>query len=141
MKNEHGLHCHDAAALRYRDGWGIWALNGVRMTQEQVETPAEQLNPQIVAQESNAEVRRELVRKIGVERLCAALNARVLDRAGEMYELLALDIGDGRFRPYLKMRNPSIGVWHVEGVPPDIRTVEEALKWRNGNDRTPEVLT
>ncbi len=46
--------------------------------------------------------------------------------------MLVLDLGDGRTRPYLKMLNPSIGVWHVEGVAPAVRTVQEALNFRNG---------
>jgi hypothetical protein len=58
-----------------------------------------------------------------------------------MYELLILNMGDGRRRPYLKMKNPSIKTWHIEGVAPEIKTVKEALAWRNGTDEAPEVLT
>jgi len=34
-------------------------------------------------------------------------------------------------------------VWHLEGVPPDIKTVNQALAWRNDEDEytEPEVLT
>ena len=68
------------------------------------------------------------------------LGAKVADRQGD-YELLLLDLGDKRNRPYLKMLNPSIGTWHVEGVHPDCATVEQALNWRNQTDVKPEVLT
>jgi hypothetical protein len=44
---------------------------------------------------------------------------------------LSIDLGDGRYRPYLKMINPSLGVVHVEGVHPDCKTVEEAICFRN----------
>jgi|3_EtaG_2_1085321.scaffolds.fasta_scaffold12633_4 hypothetical protein len=38
--------------------------------------------------------------------------------------------------------DPSLdGVWHVEGVHPDCKTVKQALEWRNGTEETPEVLT
>ena len=47
------------------------------------------------------------------------------------YELLCIDIGDGRGRPYLKMTNPSVGTVHIEGVHPDCKTVESALNFRN----------
>jgi hypothetical protein len=30
------------------------------------------------------------------------------------------------------MVNPSVGLIHVEGVPPEILTVKKALAWRNG---------
>src|SRR3990167_5042032 len=79
--------------------------------------------------EQNAEIRREIVRKIGMERIILKCGATVLDKKGD-YELLAFDIGDGRIRPYLKMKNPSIFTWHVEGVAPGIKTVDEALTWR-----------
>jgi len=35
-----------------------------------------------------------------------------------------------RTRSYLVMRNPSNGLYHVEAVPPEIRTVSAALTWR-----------
>jgi len=56
---------------------------------------------------------------------------------------LNLDIIDGRYRPYLKMLNPSISTWHIEGIHPDCKTIEQALAWRNGEDKyeKPEILT
>lgn len=79
-------------------------------------------------------MRREIVRKIGIERICKDLKAKVLESAGD-YELLELDLQDGRFRPYLKMKNPSIGCYHIEGVPPDCDTLEKAL-----NSRKPKEM-
>ncbi|MCZ6632324.1 MAG: hypothetical protein O7G87_02900, partial [bacterium] len=134
------LHCDGGPAVAYRDGWAGWFLNGVRVPQEIAETPGDQLDPQLVLTERNAEIRREIVRKVGAERLCEALDARVVDAWGD-YELLELDLRDNRRRPYLKMKNPSIGVYHIEGVPPVCRTVQEALIWRNGTDERPVVLT
>jgi hypothetical protein len=100
-----------------------------------VETPAEQVDPQRILTETNAEVRREIVRKVGIERVCYALQARVLDTLGE-YELLELDAGEGRRYRYLKMHNPSVPeIWHLEGVDNQVATVREALHWRK-----PEAL-
>jgi hypothetical protein len=90
--------------------------------------------------ELNTEVRREIVRKVGIERVCETLNAECIDRAGN-YELLLLDLQDGRRRPFLKMKNPSVGVYHIEGVDPRCRTVAEALAWRNQSDVPPSVIT
>lgn len=115
-------------------------LNGTNVPREIVETPASELDPRRLLKEWNAEVRRELVRKIGIERVCEVLEAQCLDRQGN-YELLLLDLQDGRQRPYLKMKNPSIGVYHIEGVAPECRTVAEALAWRNQSDVPPSVLT
>ena len=134
------LHCDGGPTVLCRDGWAAWFLNGVRVPQEIAETPGDQRDPQLVLTERNAEMRREIARKVGIERLCESLDAKVVDARGD-YELLQLNLWDGRRRPYLKMKNPSIGVCHIEGVSPDCRTVEEALMWRNGTDERPAVLT
>jgi hypothetical protein len=128
---DNNLHKDGGMALEYSDGFGVYSLNGVLMPKEYVLTPANKLDPKIVLKEQNAEVRRELVRKIGVNVLIEALGAKVLDAKGT-YELLSLDLGDGNYRPYLKMKNPSIDAIHVEGVHPTCTTVSAALAWRNG---------
>jgi hypothetical protein len=133
------IHCDNGPAIEYADGFCVYMLNGVRVPKEYVITPWNELNPQLVVKETNAEVRRELVRKIGIERVIEKLGADVIDKNGE-YELLSLNIGSSK-RPYLKMKNPSIGVYHIEGVPPNTKTVKDALIFRNGTDEKPIVLT
>jgi hypothetical protein len=145
-RNDGGrLHKDEAPALQYPDGFSIYALNGVRMKAEYVLPPAEKLDPALVLKETNVDVRRELLRKIGIERYMAVTKHKVLDTQGD-YELLSIDltpeIKDAR---YLKMKNPSIGVWHVEGVHPTCKTVQHCLNWRAHGDMekdwTPEILT
>lgn len=133
------LHSDSKPAIEFLGGWNIWCLNGVNVTKEIVTTPAEKLDPRLVTTEKNAEVRREIVRKIGIERVCQKLNAKVLEKK-DNYELLNLDLGD-RFRPYLKMINPSIGTYHIEGVHTDCKTIEQALNWRNKTSEQPTVIT
>lgn len=80
--------------------------------------------------EPNTEIRREIVRKVGLERFVQAAGARVMDKLGN-YELISVRLSEeAPDCRYLKMLNPSIGVWHVEGVGPDCRTVREALHFR-----------
>lgn len=136
----HLLHNENGPAVRYRDGFAIWSLNGVTVSREIVETPPTEIDASLIYRERNVEVRREIVRKIGMEQLCLKLKARCLDREAN-YELLYLNAGDNRFWPYLKMTNPSTGAYHVEGVAPGIKTVREALAWRNGTAEKPVVLT
>jgi hypothetical protein len=145
--NDRGqLHHTSKMALKYSDGWGIWALNGVRMKKEHVVTPEEDISPNMVLGETNVEVRRELIRKIGVDRLIDCLPHKLLDKK-DNYELYSLELSpevpDARF---LKMINPSIGVYHVEGVGPECSTVQQAINWRSNSlklngDWNPEVLT
>ena len=168
--NEERLHYDTGPALAYGDGFEIYCLSGIRVAPEVVLTPGEQLDPRLILTEQNAEVRREIVRKIGIERVCEKLNAEVVDKQtltvrnwadkpgflpkiirlllGHLkeptilhYELLMLDIGDGTKRPYLKMRNPSIGTYVVEGVAPGITTVQRAIEFRNGSGSMPRSIT
>jgi hypothetical protein len=134
------LHRDGGPAARWRDGLLTWALNGVIVPQEVVETPGERLDARLVPEEINAEVRREIVRKIGIERICRDLGATTLDRQGD-YELLLVPLFDDWPTPYLKMLNPSTGTYHIEGVPPECATVAEALEWRNGTEELPTALT
>jgi len=142
------LHCEDGPALEYEDDLKIWSLNGVRVIEEIVMTPWNEIDCTKILKESNAEIRRELVRKVGIERVIEQLGAECIDTKtvqidGEdrPYELLLLDIGDNNKRPYLKMINPSIGTYHIEGVHPDCKTVDDALEWRNGTKELPTKLT
>lgn len=136
------LHKDGGMALKYADGWGLYVLNGVSVSKDIAETPADQMSTDLFVTERNAEVRREILRKIGVERLVTKLGAKVIDARDE-YELLHVDLGGQTgVWPCLKMKNPSIGCYHMEWVNQDIKTVNEALKWRNqGATNKPEILT
>jgi hypothetical protein len=134
------LHKDGGPAISYQDDSHEWFLNGIRVPRKIAETPAHELNPALILTEKNADIRREIVRKIGIERVCEKLGAKCID-SEENYELLLLDLQDGRKRPYLKMINPSIGVYHIEGVAPHIKTVKAALSWRNGTTERPVKIT
>jgi len=133
------LHCESGPSVEYGDGYSMYNLNGVLVNRNIVETSFDRLDARLLLSERNAEVRREIVRKIGIERICKDLGAQVIekgtDQIGQPCELLKLDIGDGNKRPYLKMINPSIGTYHIEGVPPGCDTIEKAF-----NSRKPKVI-
>jgi len=132
-KNSNGLHCSDGPALSYNGENEIYALNGVSMPKEYVLTSAENISAETVMKEINVEIRRELLRKVGIERLLNDLPHKILDNVGD-YQLYSLDLSDElKNCKYLKMVNPSVGCFHLEGIDPSINTVEEALKWRNNN--------
>jgi hypothetical protein len=137
------LHNETGPAITFpKLGSGIYCLNNVRVTKDVVLKPADQLKADLITKTRNAEVRRELVRKIGIERVLSELGATTLDKSQDgIYELVTLDLGDGRSRPYLKMLNPSIGTWHIEGVEPRTTTVAAALRYRNGTEAMPVILT
>ena len=127
------LHKNGGPSIRYRDGYSLYHLNGVRVTKEIAETPGYALSTKLVLTEKNAQVRAEIVKKIGMPRIIQELGGTTIE-ARDGYELINLDMGDGRFRPYLKMRNPSVDLVHLEGVHPSCDTINKALAWRNGLD-------
>jgi hypothetical protein len=137
------LHKDGGPALAYPDGWSIYALNGVRMKPEHVLTVAEKLDPKIVLAESNVEIRRELIKKIGMERFLEVCPHKVLEKKGS-YELLSIPLSDEvKDSRWLKMVNPSVGCFHVEAVSPECATVQQSINWRcnQTTDWNAEILT
>jgi len=137
------LHCDGGAAIAYRDGFSVWALSGTRVPQWLAETPAGRIDPQRIKEIDNAQVRAEFVRKVGLERLYHGLGGRVIDQKRVVlrtphnanwecpYELVELSYGEGIKRRALKMPNPSMPeLWHIEYVPGDVETVEQAMNFR-----------
>jgi hypothetical protein len=142
MDNNMLPHCDSGPAMKWADGMELYYLNGVKVPKKIVTTPADKISPDIVLKTKNVEVRKEVVRKIGIDRVINALGGQVID-TWDTYDLIRLDIPEMKIIPqYLKMINPSTGAIHFEGVPPEIKTCKEALSWRVGGlDWNPEQLT
>jgi len=68
--NEKGqLHNESVKAIEYKDGYGFYYLNGIRVPESLVTTPAENLDIKFFQSEKNADIKAEFVRKYGVERM------------------------------------------------------------------------
>lgn len=138
--NEDGdPHCFDGPAIEYPDGFALYFFNGVAVTKEYAEMKSEDFTSNIILSEKNADIRRELIRKIGNEKAAELMNAKILDSAFG-YELLDINIDAERTRPFLRMKNPSMDTIHVEGVIADCKSVMDAIKFRNGKDKLPATL-
>jgi hypothetical protein len=141
------LHSEDGPAISYPDDgkFRVYALNGVCVPEAYVTTPAKDLDPELILKEQNAEIRRELLRKITVERFIQFHKPKILDRKGD-YELLEIQ-GLQVKMIYLKMINPSIKTFHIEGVDGECKTVQDAIDWRAGRTLSkgehwePSILT
>ncbi|MBF0518645.1 MAG: hypothetical protein HQK92_02865 [Nitrospirae bacterium] len=140
--NDFIIHADEDYAVEWRGGYKMYFLNGVPVPKEIALTPAHKLNATLVLKENNATVRREVLRKVGAEKFLKDLKGKKIDtyqmtteKEELIYELYNIEL-PGMMDPIkaLKMRNPSIGVYHVECVTPEIRTVKQALAWRNGMD-------
>jgi hypothetical protein len=108
------------------------------MDEKYIKTPAKDITKDMFLSETNVDKRREISKKLGIDRTIQMLGAEVVDtynsKVGGKYELLMVDFdGRGTKRPYLKMKNPSLkDTYHIEGVDPSCKTVKEALMYRNG---------
>jgi hypothetical protein len=94
--------------------------------------------------ETNAENRMKIVKVNGIKAIydaCGATSVEVGAGEEDGYELITLNMGDNRHRPYLKMVNPSTQEIHIEGVHPDCKTIKAALEWRNKTPDKPVELT
>lgn len=141
VDNRIQLHSETGPALQWADGWGLYYLNGVRVPKELVMTPPAELHGDMILHEENVEVRREIVRKLGPERIVRDLDAKILDENGD-YTLYEVPLGLTNPGHYLRMRNPSIDTWHFECVPHTCKTVKEARIWRRGGIKNdPAILT
>jgi hypothetical protein len=143
--NEGGFfHCENGKAIEYSDGWGLYYLNGVAVSEYLVMTPSEDLDINFFLKETNADVKAEFVRKYGVERM-AHLGTKVDSYEKypnrthswwhksqyELWDLKALFPGLN-YQPYIKMLNQTTGIWHMEAVSPSCLDLASALKERFG---------
>ena len=127
------MHCTTGPAIDFvGGGFKSYRLNGIKVPEKLILSPMKITKEDILA-ETNVDARREMIRHLGIERFTSLTNPKILDRWGD-YELLSINLSDEL--PdcrYLKMKNPSIGIFHVEGVEKDCNTVQQALNWRAGN--------
>jgi len=124
------LHCDDAPSITYTDGFSIYSLNGILMKPEYVLTPPNEIDMETVLKEQNIDVRRELIRKVGIERLVNK-GMKVDESNGyRLIDMSSLFTGVS-YAPFLVMRNPSLeDTFHAEGVGAECQTVEQALNFR-----------
>ncbi|HDP36498.1 MAG TPA: hypothetical protein ENN27_01310 [Candidatus Atribacteria bacterium] len=133
------LHNETKEAVLWENGEKYYFLNGVHVDKDIVLTPAEKLDPQLLIKETNAEVRREIIRKIGIDRILQKLQGKLLDtwREYELYRIENIDIEPVHV---LKMRCPSKGLFYSLRVPPEITKAYEARVWISNGKKPEEFL-
>lgn len=75
---ERRLHAEDGPALRYPDGWGIYAWHGVRVPAQVIMAP-DTLTTEIIRAQTNDEVRRVMIERFGTDRFLKESNATIID--------------------------------------------------------------
>lgn len=147
-RDERGrLHNPNGPAVAYSDGYGIWAIHGVRVPKDIIENPASLTATRIDA-EQNAEVRRVMLERFGLAKYLQETNTKEVqkDRFGKLYrraqsgdeDLVAVGVvnstpePDGTFKEYFLR------------VPPTTKTAHEAVAFSFRcipEDYDPEIET
>lgn len=77
VDEENRPHCDDGPSHRWRDGWELWYIHGVKVNRRIVMEPGSLTIAQ-VRQEENAEVRRVMIERIGWDRFCVEAKLKVI---------------------------------------------------------------
>lgn len=121
------LHDEGRMAIKYKDGFGVYACHGVRLPEKYGEKKYSEWESSWLLEEKNAELRRVLIQQIGYEKMFQQLQAKKIDSWRE-YDLFHIaenvDVEPIRL---LKMTCPSTGKIHVHRVAPDIMLAREAI--------------
>jgi hypothetical protein len=133
--DEGRLHSESGAALLYSDGWGIWSVHGVRVSQQTVDAPETLTVAQILGEE-NAEVRRVMMERFGADRLMREANAEVVsqDDYGKLWRLpvegdeplVMVEVVNSTPEPSGEFKD------YWLRVPPDVESAHGAVAWSFG---------
>lgn len=145
--DEKRLHREDGPAIRFRDGFSIYAWHGTRIPAEWIEDKENSLTAQVALTWPNVEQRRCACEILGWATVLKQLNSKVIDKDGdpEIGELVEVDIPEiGRER-FLRVLCGT-GREFALPVPPNMKTALEANAWTYGFDveefgRGPEIRT
>lgn len=139
------LHRDGGPALTYAGmDKNIYALNGVQVPEYLAVTPAEELDLEYYNTLTNADVKAEFVRKVGIERFLD--KGKLIDTyknyQGDEYQWwtkseyqlwdMSFLFDSLDYAPFLYMKNATTAIFHLEGVSPQCRTLKDAIKERLG---------
>ena len=127
------LHNPAGMAMKFRDGYGLYAWHGVRIPANVIEAP-DSVSLSDVLQERNAEVRRAMMEALGEERLFNGIQPVQTDSYGELYRL-SID-GDENYVAVRVLNSTlepdgSRKVYWLR-VPPHMQSAHQAVAWTFG---------
>ncbi len=133
------LHKDGGMAVKYKDGYGMYCLNGIKVPEYLAITPESELDIDFFKKETNADIKAEFIRKFGIERMLD-LGKKIdsyknyeeglwIDSEYELWDMANI-FESIDYAPHLRMKNLSTGTWHLEGVSPECRSLEQALRFR-----------
>lgn len=144
------FHNDSGPAISYA-GYGdlnYYCINGVVVPDWLANTHSSQIDINRYTEITNADVRMEFIRKVGIERMLSFGtkldtyenydNEWWTNSEYELHDMNCLFPGVD-YAPHLKMLNQTTRVWHVEAVDPRCKTLEDAINFRF-NDRKIKII-
>ncbi|MCI0657210.1 MAG: hypothetical protein L0170_09090 [Acidobacteria bacterium] len=141
------LHRRDGPAIVWPEGSGGWYWKGVRVPRHVVEDPSSITSREIL-DETNVEVRRVMLERLGMRRFLEACNVRGLD-ADSFGTLYRVELPQGEPLVIVRVMNSTpepdgSSKEYFLRVPPGTGTAREAVAWTFGLDEqeyAPQVET
>lgn len=132
------LHCETGPAIRYRDGYSVYAWHGTRVPAEWIENK-ESLTAKIALTWENVEQRRCACEILGWVKVLSSLDCKVIDSdpdpmIGDLLEVDIPDIGREKFLQVVCGTGRTFAI----PVPPEMNTALEANAWSYGVE--PDLL-
>jgi hypothetical protein len=137
-------------AVVWRDGYCQYWLNGIHVPEWLVMTPTAQLKLSDYHKIQSSDIKMEFVRKYGIDRMVEL--GKLIDTyknypgnewyAKSEYRLydMARLFDKVQYAPHLFMKHQTMGIYAIEGVSPNVRTIPQALEDRAEEDMTGHVI-
>ena len=140
-------HCEDGPFCEWSDGTALFAVHGTRVPEWIVMRP-ERITVKAILAEQNAEVRRVMLDRMGLERFFSDAGAEPLQR-DECGDLYRVDMADDEPLVFVRVLNSTpepdgTRNQYILRVPPSMNTARNAVAWTfglAGDNYAPEVET
>ena len=125
------LHNPNGMAVKYRDGWGCWRINGVAVDEQIVMRPESQTIKQI-GDEQNAEVRRVRIERYGWTKYLQESGAKCLNQRKNEIENTREALFAGPGMRVMVVTCPTGRLFSLP-VPEEVKSCEQAHNWLAGD--------
>jgi len=126
--DEGRLHCEDGPAVKYRDGYSVYAWHGTRIPGWIVEEP-EKLDKTNIFGEENQEIRRAMIEKYGFAKFLEDAGAKLIqeDNRGKLVSITGIDGNDDESLFVIVTDSTHPDQKYALGVPPETKTAAEGV--------------
>ena len=126
LNDEGRLHSLEGKAMEFRDGFGLWYINGVEVNEQIVMKP-ETLTFEQIRDEDNAEIKRIMIEQHGWDKYLESVPHEVVEvSASDKFHEALIKLED---MLVLLCSCPSTGRVYALEVDPSISSVKEARGW------------